>query len=328
MAPAPQLRSGESLDHPQPAIGLFQGEPAAHGVLAPARALLAAMRPYQWVKNLLVLVPLFTAHAYTQGSAVYASLLLLTGWSLTASAVYLVNDLMDLDADRRHPTKCYRPFASNQLSIASGICATLVLSVAGFAFAYAASPLAAGIVLAYSGVSHLYSIYFKTVPILDGFILSSLYCVRIIAGGVAVGHHVSVWLLAFSSFLFLSLAFLKRCGELKRSLTMGQQNVRRRGYHVDDLALITLFGVASGFMASHVLFVYLNTDIAKAAYRTPAALWGIVPLLLFWLCRLWLAAHRGAMHDDPIVFSTKDRTTWGLFASMAICFFIAKSIEF
>jgi 4-hydroxybenzoate polyprenyltransferase len=269
-----------------------------------------AMRPYQWVKNLLVFVPLLTAQAFTDWQGLVGALVLFMSFCATASGVYLVNDLLDLDADRQHPRKRKRPFASGALPLGFGIGLAAVLFFVGFGFAATVS--AAPLIFLYAAISITYSLILKYSPLIDVFILAALYTLRILAGGVASHHPVSLWLLAFSGFTFLSLALIKRCGELPRDLAHWEpyRGDRMRGYFFGDRPLLVVLGVASTFASSVVLALFVGATFAANQYRSPELLWGLVPLILFWQCRLWLGTERGYMHDDPIVYAFGDWVSW------------------
>jgi 4-hydroxybenzoate polyprenyltransferase/phosphoserine phosphatase len=283
--------------------------------LAPAA--LRAMRPHQWVKNLLCLVPIFAAGAIGDLAGWRGALLLLAGFCLVASAIYLVNDLTDLAADRRHPRKRQRPIAAGALPIAHALALAAATLLAGLGLAAASGALA--YVLVYAAASLAYSVWLKEQPLVDVFILAFLYTIRLFGGGVASGHEVSLWLLGFSSFLFLSLALVKRVSELGR-LAPGAPGARpaRRGYAAEDLAMLQMFGAASSFASAIVLSLYVQSDVALRLYARPQALWAAIPLLLFWQCRLWLSTARGYMHDDPIVYAVRDWVSWLVFACLGL----------
>jgi 4-hydroxybenzoate polyprenyltransferase len=236
-------------------------------------------------------------------------LIAFAAFSSMASAVYVTNDLLDLEADRRHSRKRKRPFASGALSIPTGLILAAVLTITGLAIA-----LQAGIVfllLVYGATSLAYSIRLKEIALLDVFCLAFLYTIRLYGGGVAVGHHVSTWLLAFSMFLFLGLAFVKRVGELHpESHANSTPEPSRRGYQSEDLGILSIMGVASAFIATLVLALFIQSEAALEQYKSPGLIWFIVPIMGFWQCRMWLATSRGTMHDDPILFTVKDRVSW------------------
>jgi 4-hydroxybenzoate polyprenyltransferase/phosphoserine phosphatase len=285
-------------------------------------AVIRAMRPHQWVKNLLVFVPLVASRSFTDWPGVLGALEMLVSFCAAASGVYLINDLSDLAADRRHPRKRNRPFASGALSLSLGGVLALALLAIGFALAV---PVGAGtLLLAYVGISLAYSLVLKAYPLLDVFTLAALYTLRIVAGGVASGHPVTTWLLAFSGFIFLSLALIKRAAEIIATMHSDpQQSVARRGNRADDLQMVQLFGASSSFASSMVLALFINSSAALQPYSSPEILWAFVPLILFWQLRLWLATQRGNMHDDPIVYAAKDWVSWLVGASIVAVLLLA-----
>ncbi len=284
-------------------------------------SILKAMRPYQWVKNFLVFVPMLTAHALTDVHSWVAAFFTLCAFCATASSIYIVNDLTDLAEDRRHHRKKSRPFASGALSVKFGVVLSAALLALGLALGALSGALL--IVIAYAVASISYSFFFKVFPLVDVFMLAGLYTLRILAGGVATGHLASPWLLGFSGFLFLSLALVKRTEELEAAARAGRDKVSaRRGYYASDLHVLQLFGCASAFSASVVLALFVGSTAASSQYTRPEALWTIVPLILFWQCRIWLAASRGYMHDDPIVYAARDWVSW----IVAISVFILAAI--
>ena len=272
-------------------------------------AALRGLRPHQWTKNLLVFVPLLTSRYVSDLPGLMAAFLMFASFCATASSIYLFNDLMDLAADRRHPRKRYRPFASATLPILLGVVLAVVLFVGGFVLALLAG--AAYWIVAYLVTSLAYSLVLKQFPLLDVFLLAALYTLRIVAGGVATGHHVTLWLLAFSGFTFLSLALVKRVGEI---VPTPQSNlnpaITRRGYVPEDRPILMIFGVASAVASAVVLALFIGTSAAFQPYQSPEMLWGLIPLILFWQMRLWLSTNRGYMHDDPIVFASRDWVSW------------------
>jgi 4-hydroxybenzoate polyprenyltransferase len=231
-------------------------------------------------------------------------------FSFCASAVYILNDLADLSADRRHPTKQKRPFAAGDLSISLGIAVSSGLLVAGFSLAWLALPLSFfGTLALYFLITCEYSFHAKRIAMFDVLMLAGLYTIRVIAGGAATKIAISEWLLAFSMFLFVSLAFAKRCAELERLARTKETRVSGRGYRIADLALIESMGHSSGYISVLVLALYLNGDQMKALYRTSWPLWLICPLLMYWISRVWLKVKRGELSEDPVVFAVKDRVS-------------------
>jgi 4-hydroxybenzoate polyprenyltransferase/phosphoserine phosphatase len=287
-----------------------------------AHAALRAVRPHQWVKNALCLVPPIAAGDFASVGSWAGALGIAAAFCLTSSAIYLLNDISDLSADRAHPRKSRRPIASGDLPVALALAFAPCLLVGGLALAWAAGALLP--LLAYIALSLAYNMGLKEQPLVDVFLLSALYTIRLFSGGEASGHPVSLWLLGFSSFIFLSLAFVKRISELRRlSRTAGNAQPPRRGYIVADLEVLTIFGCAASFSATIVLALYVQSETAVSAYPNSAALWGAVPLLLFWQCRLWMATSRDYMHDDPIVYAAKDWVSWATFGCLAIVVLVA-----
>jgi 4-hydroxybenzoate polyprenyltransferase len=275
------------------------------GSRSPAFAALRALRPYQWVKNLLVVVPIATAHAlndpvgWTNAGWIFAA------FCATASSIYIINDLLDIRADRTHPRKRRRPFASGALSPLAGLGMFTVLLSAGAFFALQTH--AALWVALYAVVTLSYSLWLKEFPLVDVFVLAGLYTLRLFAGGEATGHPVSLWLLGFSSFFFLSLALVKRASEM---MALPRSSAARRGYWPTDVPILQLMGIASGFTSVVILSLFVQDETTSRLYASPALLWCTVPLILFWLCRIWLSTARGYMHDDPIVYAAKDWVSW------------------
>jgi 4-hydroxybenzoate polyprenyltransferase len=272
---------------------------------SPFFAALRALRPYQWVKNLLVVVPIATAHAlndpvgWTNAGWIFAA------FCATASSIYIVNDLLDMQADRQHPRKRRRPFASGALSPAIGLAMFGFLLAAGAFFALKTD--ATLWVAFYAVVTLSYSLWLKEFPLVDVFVLAGLYTLRLFAGGEATGHLVSLWLLGFSSFFFLSLALVKRASEM---MALARNSAARRGYWPADVPILQLMGIASGFTSVVILSLFVQDETTSRLYASPALLWCTVPLILFWLCRVWLSTARGYMHDDPIVYAAKDWVSW------------------
>jgi 4-hydroxybenzoate polyprenyltransferase len=279
------------------------------------RALFGAVRPHQWAKNLLVFVPILTAGAMGDIAGWGAASLMFVAFSCAASGGYLVNDLCDLAADRRHPRKRNRPFASGVLPLHIGLIASPLLWLVAFGLSAATGSLP--VILLYILASTAYSVYLKSQPLVDVFALAALYTLRLFGGGEATGYRVSLWLLAFSSFMFLSLALVKRVSELRAAAAVDGGRVARRAYGLNDAGILQLLGVASSFVASMVLALYVQSELSPDLGRYPSLSWAIVPLMLFWQCRIWLSTARGHMHDDPLVFAARDWVSW----LVAICSF-------
>ncbi len=274
-----------------------------------ARALVKAIRPHQWVKNLLIFAPLVASHSYTDLHAVGLAALAFVAFSLCASAVYLTNDLLDLEADRRHPTKRNRPFASGTLFPPFGVIAALALYIAAFALAAVIAPKFLAALVVYFIITTAYSFWIKRKAALDVITLAGLYTMRIIAGAFAVNVELSFWLLAFSMFIFLSLAYVKRYSELAAAADGRSEKSSGRGYSVDDKETVFTLGAVSGFLSVLVIALYINSDQVKLEYPFPEALWLLCPALLYWVNRIWFGARRGKITEDPIVFAIRDRVS-------------------
>lgn len=283
-----------------------------------------AVRVHQWLKNLLVFVPLLAAHKFLEPPAILAALMAFLAFGLCASGVYVLNDLLDLNSDRRHPRKRFRPFAAGTLPLVHGMLVAPTLTLAGIAVAILVNPTFAAVLVVYYAMTLAYSLRLKRLVMIDVILLAGLYTIRIIGGAAAIGSELSFWLLAFSMFIFLSLAMLKRYTELSSMLGNGQARASGRGYSVDDLGLIQSLGAASGYLAVLVFALYINSPEGFQLYRRPQLLWLICPLLLYWISRMWIVAHRGRMDDDPVVFAVTDRVSQvvillcGLLVLMAI----------
>jgi 4-hydroxybenzoate polyprenyltransferase len=276
-----------------------------------------ALRLEQWLKNLLVFAPLLASHQVLDRERLLPTAICFLSFGLIASATYLVNDLLDLAADRLHPEKKMRPLAAGELSMPAAVLAAAVLFAGGGAIAALASPLVSPTLVLYVAASLSYSLYFKRVVLLDVFVLAGLYTLRFVAGGFASGVQLSGWFLSFTIFLFLSLGFARRAAELYRlSAEGGDQYTPGRGYRQVDFQPVATFGIAAGFMAALVLTLYLQSDNVRALYRHPGLLWAVFPLQLYWLLRIWLKVFRGTMHEDPVNFAIRDPVTWIL---MPIC---------
>ena len=287
------------------------------------RVVLRALRPHQWAKNVLVLVPLFAAHKAGDLGSVVCGMAALVAFCLCASSVYLLNDMLDLEADRGHARKSKRPFASGDLSIATGLLLAptlLLLSAVIAAFLPAKFQLW---LVAYYGLTFAYSTFLKRMLLIDAVTLAGLYTLRIIAGAGAVTVGLSFWLLLFSVFLFLSLAFVKRYAELDALRRQNKLQALGRGYRVEDLSVLQGFGTAAGYLSVLVLALYINSPEIEPLYHRPKVIWMLCVLLLYWVSRVWMTAHRGGMHDDPVVYALRDRVSLGLGVVAALTIAIA-----
>lgn len=288
------------------------------------RTLSKCVRLHQWLKNLLIFVPLIAAHELTQPELIGAALLAFLSFGLCASSVYLHNDLVDLEDDRHHPSKCHRPLASGALPLAWGVALCPLLLIAAFTIAELALPWRFTAVLGgYYVLTLVYSIWLKRQVILDVVVLAMLYTIRIVAGTAAINAQLTFWLLAFSMFIFLSLALVKRYAEIHAIQARGATRTRGRNYCVSDLPLIASLGTASGYLAVLVLALYIQDGNTAHLYRHPRVIWVACPALLYWISRTWIIAHRGNMHDDPIVFAARDRVSLAVVALCALVFWAA-----
>ena len=269
-------------------------------------AYLRALRPHQWLKNALVFVPMLAAHQLT-GATLGQSVLAFAVFSLVASSVYLLNDLLDLAADRAHPRKRRRPLASGALPLAQGTALAPLLLVAGLALALPLGWAFVGVMAVYYAATLAYSLTLKRKVIIDICVLAGLYTLRIVAGGTATGIELSVWLLAFSIFFFFAMAAVKRQAELVDGEAAGTARVHGRGYRVSDLPLVSMMAIASGYLSVLVMALYIYAPEVRDLYGRPEALWGICLVLLYWVSRMVMVTHRGMMHDDPIVYAVRDR---------------------
>lgn len=271
------------------------------------RTFLKAIRIHQWAKNVLILVPFLLAHILRLNVIASAAIAFLC-FSLCASATYIVNELLDIDADRKHPRKRRRPFASGDMSVPLGVLIGVVFLTAGVGGAYVLLPMKFVLwLLLYIAATLSYSLYFKRLVLIDVILLAGLYTVRVLAGGAATHVVISPWLSAFSIFLFLSLAMVKRFSELQNALARGTKFAPGRGYMSIDLDQLRSFGTASAYASVVVFALYISGNEVTAMYRHPDRLWLIAPLLLLWVSRVWLLASRGNLNEDPVIFAVTDR---------------------
>lgn len=270
---------------------------------------LAALRIHQWAKNVLVFVPLIASHQLLHPKLALESLLSFLLFSLCASSQYVLNDLLDLEDDRRHATKRYRPFACGDLPLAAGFVAAPIMLAVSLLVALLISKLAAVALGVYFVLSLSYSAYFKRVVLLDAFLLSGLYLLRIVVGHLVTGIAFSVWLLSFAFFFFLSLAFSKRWAELNAAQHTTKE-IAGRGYRMQDMTQINLFGVCCAFLSAVVFILYLQSDNVRELYRQPELLWLLSPVYLYWMSRLWIRTSRGEIGEDPMLSVLRDPVTY------------------
>jgi 4-hydroxybenzoate polyprenyltransferase/phosphoserine phosphatase len=291
-------------------------------------AYLRAMRPHQWLKNLLVFVPLLASHQLDEPARLITTLIAFVVFSICASGVYVVNDLLDLDADRAHPRKRTRPFAAGEIPLQHGVAlgAALLTGATAVALALMSLPFA-GVLAVYLAATFAYSLRLKAIAVVDIVTLAGLYTVRLVAGAVAAEVALSAWLVAFSMFIFFSLATVKRYAELQGAQRRGQLNAAGRGYGIEDLPVLMSLGTASGYGAVVVLALYIESDAVDLLYANPQLLWLMFPFLLYWISRVWMKTSRGEMHDDPVVFAARDRQSLVILAAMAMIA-LAASLDF
>jgi 4-hydroxybenzoate polyprenyltransferase len=278
--------------------------------------LIRAMRPHQWAKNALLFAPLLLAHEITNVARLLDVVITFVCFCAVASAGYLLNDLLDIEADRRHRSKGRRPIASGSLSIPKAVCAMGLLLAAAFGSSMLLlSPACSLMLAAYLGLTLSYSFYFKQRLLLDVLVLAGLYTHRVLTGGVAAGVTVSPWLLAFSTFFFLSLALVKRYVELLEAQGQDKQAIWRRAYQVVDLSIVETMGLSSAYISVLVLCLFVSGEDVSQLYQTPELLWLMCPVMLYWISRIWLLARRGDLHEDPVLFATTD---WSSYVSGAL----------
>lgn len=271
--------------------------------------LLRELRPHQWAKNLLVFMPLLAAHKAGNVPADLIALAAFIAFCLCASSVYMLNDLLDLEADRAHPRKCRRPFACGDLPIVAGLVGAPLLLLAAVLIAAFLPERFWAVLTTYYAVTLAYSFALKGLALIDALSLAGLYTLRIIAGAAAVHVPLSFWMLLFSVLLFLSLAFVKRFAELESLRRQQRLRAAGRGYRVEDLPVLQSLGAAAGYLSVLVLALYVNSPDIQALYRHPKLIWTLCVLELYWVSRIWLTAQRGQMHDDPVVFALRDRAS-------------------
>lgn len=286
---------------------------------------LRALRLHQWLKNLLLFVPLLAAHQFDNIKLLVTLVIAFVSFSVCASSIYIINDLFDLDSDRRHPRKKNRPFASAKLPISLGVSILpLLISISIFLGASVGKQFLA-VLLTYLLLTISYSFLLKRVVLVDCLTLATLYTVRVFAGAAATSLTPSFWLLAFSVFIFLSLALVKRYSELVVLSQEGKDTAHGRGYLVSDAPLVQTLGVSSGYISALVIALYVNSDDIVSFYVQPIAIWLLVPILLFWVSWVWLKATRGEMHDDPIFFAIEDKASLVVFALIVFIFIFASN---
>lgn len=287
---------------------------------------LKALRMHQWLKNVLVFVPLVTAFSFLSLTNILPSIAAFMAFSLAASATYIVNDLWDIESDRQHPRKKMRPFAHADIPVMHGLGAALLLLALAVGVACMLPAAFSLFLVSYIVLTTTYSVVLKSIALLDVMVLSLLYTLRILAGAAALQIPTSQWLLAFSMFVFLSLALVKRCSELVGMRADQRTTPAGRDYHVDDLTVLWPMGVATTACSIVVFGLFIHSPETQARYLTPSILWATAFLLCYWLFRLWIKTARGEMHDDPVVYALIDRgsrlTVAAIGASMLLARFL------
>ena len=271
-------------------------------------AMIRAMRPHHWLKNGLVFVPILLNHDVFDPGALWHGLIAFVAFSLIASAIYLLNDIKDVEADRRHPTKCKRPLAAGEITRGQAYAAVPVL----LALAFSTVPLVPQpriyllSLLAYLFLALIYLLFLKRKLLVDVLGLAAMHTLRILAGNAAAAIPLSSWLLAFSMFLFLSLALVKRYAELR--ITQDQSGLKKagRGYHAEDIEALSQLGMASGCTCALIMALYVDSAAVKQLYRHPELIWLVCPIILYQMARIWFLARRGLVPDDPLIFMIRD----------------------
>lgn len=278
-----------------------------------------ALRSYQWVKNALLWIPILLAHEFANVGKVTSVAIAFACFCAIASATYMLNDLLDIESDRRHERKRKRPFAAGTLPIPTGVMMLSLLLLSGFGVSFIALPLVAtGMLAIYTVLTISYSFYLKEKLFIDVLMLAGLFTHRVLSGAVAADVRLSPWLLAFSLFFFLSLALLKRYAELLATEGAGGESNSRRAYEVGDIGLVENMGLAAGYMAVLVLCLFVSSDDVSRLYPRPDLLWLVMPPFLYWISRMWFLARRKILLDDPVLFAATDRVSWLTGALIAI----------
>ena len=284
------------------------------------------IRTYQWVKNFLIFLPLILAHKFLDVNLLLKALVAFFSFSFLSSSVYIINDIMDVESDRIHPSKKNRPIASGAVKISSALKVAFILMPLSFIISIFLGKEFLFVLLTYFITTSCYSFYLKKIMLVDILILSLLYTVRMFAGGVALNIYLSPWLFMFSMFFFFSLACAKRYSELYAVRNNLQDEIKGRGYQAQDLEQIQIFGSSSGYIAILIFALYIQSDISMKLYKTPSFFWALCPIMLYWISRVWLLSHRGRMTQDPIIFALKDKVSYVVLILSIIIFGVAKYV--
>ncbi len=273
------------------------------------KAVIKAIRAYQWLKNLLVFVPIITSQQLSNSDALVSTIIMFLCFSAVASFGYIFNDLLDLQSDRAHQTKQHRPFASGLLSARQGVLIGVVLLLLAIVGCLFLPVISAWVLCGYFALTICYSIYLKTKLMIDVVSLGGLFTLRVIGGAAAIESDLSFYLLSFSIFIFSSLGMVKRFAELHNLQAKNKLSARGRGYRVEDMAPVRIIGISLGYMSIFIMGLYINSPVITQYYSNPKVIWFLFPLLTYWLGRLWILANRGEVNEDPLIFAVKDRTS-------------------
>lgn len=273
-------------------------------------AILKEIRIYQWVKNLLIFVPLLLSHTFSDYALVVESLIAFMAFSLCASSVYVINDLCDVESDRIHPVKKFRPIAAGLIPVSTARIIAVILFSMALAIALSLNQEFLMVFCSYFILTLAYSFGLKAFALIDVLILGSLYALRVIAGVVVISVDISYWLVVFSLFAFMSLAMIKRFTELKNMQSRKEYTMTHRGYEVADDGLLLIMGIVSSYIAILVVALYIHDPLVITKYTTPMWLWLVIPAMLYWLSRIWLLANRGDLIEDPVLFALKDKVSY------------------
>jgi len=272
-------------------------------------AIVKAVRAHQWLKNLLVFVPIITSQQFMAPGALINTIIMFFCFGAVASFGYIVNDLLDLQSDRIHQSKKNRPFASGTLSISQGLIIGVVLLALATTACLFLPPACILVLTGYLALTIFYSLYLKTKIMMDVVALGALFTLRVIGGAAAIETELSFYLLSFSIFLFSSLGMVKRYAELYNLRAQNLLTAHGRGYRVEDMAPVRIIGISLGYMSVFVMGEYINSPLIAEYYSKPKFIWLLFPLITYWLGRLWLLANRGEVNEDPLIFAIKDKVS-------------------
>lgn len=280
-------------------------------------------RTHQWVKNLLVFLPLLLTHNIINLNTIGLSVMAFISFSLIASAIYIINDIIDIESDRCDSIKCKRPLAAGLISIKTGFFLATLLGLSSFAVAYKINIHFIVVCLTYAALAIVYSLLVKKIYVLDVVLLSMFYVIRVVAGAIAVNAEITNWLLAFSLFFFSSLAFIKRLAEMQQNNIGAGKVILGRNYVASDRTMIEIFGVAMGLISVLVMMLYIAEQLQSQKYTHPNWLWGVSVVMLYWVMRIWFMANRGIVQSDPIVYAIKDWPTYVMAVLSLVCVYLA-----